>query len=215
MNHIEALLGELGRASMCPESSSYNGITEKQSSLSYRAKIEKLYSDAVSDLYDIDESRQRIVIRRIDEVRESQVYFDVPSTDTVNALLRDYNEQPEGKRNKSLLDDYRYCRFVLECVDIQKVYLGKFASLVTDNKVPEHAAEIAPDTATIVEKDKEWLSVRETAAKFRLPLNNIKSRQWRIQHDFPFKGFDEQKGAYTKVIFNSEEVENWIKHNRN
>lgn len=217
MNNIEALLSELGRASMSPENSTYNGITEMESSISYQMMIEKLYNSAVSDLYDLDEPRRGIVMRRIDEVREIQLFFDVPSTETVNLLVQDYNAQPEGKRNKSLLDDYRYCRFVLECVAIQKHYLQRFASLLTvyqETQTTDTPNDNKPNTTTTNEEtaDKEWLSVDEVAAIYGLPKNNIKDRSWRIENDFPFQGFDERKGAYNKVIFNSEDVKNWIRN---
>ena len=209
---IELLFNELERAMMCSEDFSYNEVSKSESSITYQRKIEKLYSNAVSDLYGLNESQRRIVIRRINEVRERQMCFDIPSTDTINAMLRDYNSQPEGKRNKSLLDDYRYCKFVLECVAIQREYLAKFTSLVN--------AEVIQDAATDfkeisnIDEDTNWLSVEETASKFRLPLNNIKSRQWRINNDFPYKGYDETKGAYNKVIFNINDVEDWIQNHK-
>lgn len=217
MNNIEALLSELGRASMNPENSTYNGITEVESSISYQMMIERLYNSAVSDLYDLDEPRRGIVMRRIDEVREIQLFFDVPTTETVNLLVQDYNAQPEGKRNKSLLDDYRYCRFVLECAAIQKHYLQRFASLLTadhETQTTDNPNDNKPNTTTtkVETTDKEWLSVDEVAKIYGLPKNNIKNRRWRIENGFPRKGFDENKGAYNRVIFNSEDVENWIKN---
>lgn len=212
MNNIEALLSELSRSSMNPESSSYNSIKENQSSMSYRLKIEQLYNNAVSELYGLNDTQRKIVIRRIGEVQENQKYFDIPTNETVNSLLRDYNNQTEGKRNKTLLNDYRYCKFVLECVAIQRDYLEKVASLVKAEAIQENVAGITDISKA--DEDKVWLSVEETASKFKLPLNNIKSRQWRIEHDFPYKGFDEMKGAYNKVVFNSNDVEDWIKNHK-
>lgn len=229
INNIEVLLNELGRVSMCQENSSYNDITEMQSSNSYQMMIDNLYSKAVSDLYYLDESQRSITIRRIDEVRERQEYFNVPTIETVNSMLRDYNAQPEGKRNKSLLDEYHYCKFVLECVAIQKEYLDKFASLVTVEKSQETSIKTEPDknigkgtyedidgdsnsdTSNVALKNKAWLSIDETVALFGLPKNSIKSRKWRVNNDFPYKGYDENKKPYTKVIFYSEDIEAWLK----
>lgn len=212
MNNIEALLSELGQASMSPENSSYNGITEKQSSISYRMKIEQLYSNAVSELYGLNDTQREIVIKRIGDVQENQENFDIPTNETVNSLLRDYNNQAEGKRNKALLDDYRYCKFVLECVDMQKEYLDKFVSLINAEAIQDTV--IKPKSIPKIEKDDGWLSVDAVCAKYGLPKNNIKSRKWRIKNNFPFEGFDEIKGSYYKVSFNPEHVENWIKNHK-
>jgi len=218
MNNIETLLSELGRSLMRPEDLSYNGISEMQSSESYRMKIESLYSNAVSDLYDLNDSQREIAMSRIDEVRECQIYFDVPTRETVNSLLHDYNSQPEGKRNKSLLNDYRYCKFVLECVAIQKDYLERFASLLTTEKsvdiIPEAQTDTEHNTSKVEVLDDGWLSVDAVATKYGLPKNNIKSRKWRIEHDFPYKGFDEIKGAKNKVSFNPKDVEDWISNHK-
>lgn len=201
---------------MRTEDRSYNGITEKQSSISYQMMVEELYSKAISELYDLDESIRGIAIRRIGEVRASQEYFDVPTEETVDALLNDYNAQPDGKRNKSLLDDYRYCTFVLECVSIQKDYLERFASFVTVENRQETNIDTIPETPKMVEEtiDKDWLTVDEVVKKFGLPKNNIKSRKWRIENDFPYKGYDENKGAYNKVLFKSEHVEKWLENHK-
>ena len=223
-NNIEPFLSELCQASICPEVSTYNGITEKQSSNSYHKMIEKLYNCAISDLYSLDELRRGIVRKRINEAREKQKYFDIPTKETVEAMLRDYNSQPEGRRSKSLLDEYRFCKFVLECVSIQKDYLQRFASLLiigqetrtTDapNTNIPNALTKKGGTARVETAAKEWLTVEEVAEIYGLPKNNIKSRQWRIDNDFPYKGFDENKGAYCKVVFSKEHVEAWIRNHK-
>lgn len=211
MNNIEALLNELGRTLMCSDNSSYNGVSELESSMSYQGKIDNLYVNAVSDLYGLNENQLRIVIGRIDEVQEQQMSFDVPSQETVDSMLRDYNSQPEGKRNKSLLADYRYCKFVLECVSIQQDYIERFASLVKIENNKKDVTNTDPGNSKVEEiKDDAWLTVEDVVSIFHLPKNNIKSRKWRIEHDFPYKGFDEKKGSFNKVVFNSNDVEEWI-----
>ena len=224
VNKIETLLCELERATMCSDNSSYNDVTEKQSSESYRSKIEQLYSNAVSDLLGLNDSQRAIVRKRIDEVRDKQKHFNIPTKETVDALLRDYNAQPDGKRNKSLLDDYRYCTFVLECVSIQINYLERFASLVSvENRQetnmstnPETNINKNSDTPKVVEeaKDTSCLTVDDVVKIYKLPKNNIKSRHWRIENDFPKKGYDEVKGAYCKVTFSKDDVEDWIRNHR-
>ncbi len=218
MNRIETLLSELGQASMCPENSSYNGITEIQSSESYRMKIESLYSNAVADLYGLNDFQRGIVISRIKEVSDCQLYFDVPTKEAVNSLFLDFSSSPEGQRNKSLLEDYRYCTFVLECVNIQKDYLELFASLLVpegnEEKVPGSQTDKEHDTPMQTAKSGRYLSVDDVVQQYRLPKNNIKSRKWRIENDFPRKGFDEIKGAKNSVSFNPQEVEDWIRNHK-
>lgn len=64
-------------------------LHKKQSSISYQARIDNPYNAAVSELYELNGNQRNIVIKRIDEVRELQKYFDVPTKETVNALLRE------------------------------------------------------------------------------------------------------------------------------
>lgn len=218
MKNTETFLFELAHASMCPENSSYNGISEMQSSESYRMKIDNLYSNAIFDLYYLNDFQWGILINRLNDVRECQKYFDVPSKETVISLLRDYNAQPEGKRNKTLLDDYRYCQFVLTCVAIQREYLDKFVRLVTvknsEDKIEDVHTATECNTSKAEAKDNGWLTVDDVVSIYRLPKNNIKSRKWRIENDFPYKGFDEKKGAYTKVVFSSKDVEKWFNNQK-
>lgn len=218
MNRIETLLSELGQASMCPENSSYNGITEIQSSESYRMKIESLYTDAVKDLYELNDLQRGIVISRIRDVRDCQLYFDIPTKETINSMLLDFSSHPKDQRNQSLLEDYRYCKFVLECVNIQKDYLERFASLLVPEKrgekVPGEKTDNKHETPMLTVKDGRYLSVDDVVQQYRLPKNSIKDRQWRIKNDFPRKGFDEIKGAKNSVSFNPQEVEDWIRNHK-
>ena len=218
MNRIETLLSELGQASMCPENSSYNGITEIQSSESYRMKIESLYTDAVKDLYELNDLQRGIVISRIRDARECQQYFDIPTKETVNSMFLDFSSLPEGQRSKSLLEDYRYCTFVLSCVNIQKNYLERFASLLvpegSEEKVPGRQTDKEHDSPMLTAKGGRYLSVDDVVQQYRLPKNNIKSRKWRIENEFPRKGFDEIKGAKNSVSFNPQEVEDWIRNHK-
>ena len=104
------------------------------------------------------------------------------------------------------------CWSVLECVAMQKEYLEKFALLANAEAIQD--AVIKSKDIPKIEKDDGWLSVDAVCAKYGLPKNSIKSRQWRIDNDFPKKGFDEKKGAYNKVVFNSNDVEDWIKNHK-
>ena len=215
--NVELFLRELGQASMCPVALSYNGCTESESSLTYQRRIDYLYSNAAVDVYNLDDVQRKKVLSRIQEVKERQMYFDVPTVEAVNCLLCDYNQQPDGRRNKHLLDDYNYCKFVLECVTTQKNYLEKFTSLVEVKKFEVNGQDtlidvsIDSDENSSIVEDKGWLSVDDVALIFRLPKNNIKSRQWRIDNKFPYDGFDQKKGSYNKVVFNRKDVEQWLR----
>lgn len=209
---VEKLFHELGRASMCPDSLSYNGISVSESSQLFLKRVDNLYSDAVSDLYQMNDVQRNLVQARVKETRERQMNFDVPSEETVNCLLHDYRLQPYGRRNRHLLGEYNYCQFVLECVAMQKSYLGKFEMLVETEQREKNVQDTSNryDESMPVVKDFDWLSVIEAAQLFRLPKNNIKSRQWRIDNKFPYDGFDREKGAYSKVVFNRKDIEQWL-----
>ena len=81
---------------------------------------------------------------------------------------------------------------------------------------PETNINKNSDTPKVVEetKDTSCLTVDDVVKIYKLPKNNIKSRHWRIENDFPKKGYDEVKGAYCKVTFSKDDVEDWIRNHR-
>ena len=63
-------------------------------------------------------------------------------------------------------------------------------------------------------RDTGWLSIDDVVHRYKLPKNRIKSRKWRIEHDFPKRGFDDVKGKGCRVVFHHVDVENWIDYHK-
>ena len=51
----------------------------------------------------------------------------------------------------------------------------------------------------------DWMEIDEICSEFKLPKNNIKSKEWRDKNKFPYRN---PTGG--KVTFNRKEVEKWI-----
>lgn len=51
----------------------------------------------------------------------------------------------------------------------------------------------------------DWMEIDEICSEFKLPKNNIKSKEWRDKNNFPYRN---PTGG--KVTFNRKEVEKWI-----
>lgn len=133
-----------------------------------------------------------------------QMNYDVSSKETSNPLLG-------GSCNHFKGTDTQINQLMVELLAFQRVFLGKLASLVATRNSQESIIDISPDESVMEVKDREWLTVDETSLLYRLPKNNIKNRKWRVENDFPYKGYDENKKPYSRVIFHSKDIEAWIK----
>ena len=51
----------------------------------------------------------------------------------------------------------------------------------------------------------DWMQIDEICSEFKLPKNNIKSKEWRDKNNFPY-----HNPTGGKVTFNRKEVETWI-----
>lgn len=64
---------------------------------------------------------------------------------------------------------------------------------------------------TIIEdansSSSDWMDIDGICKEFKLSRNNIKSREWRENNNFP----SHQTSIGSKVTFNRKEVEEWIK----
>ncbi len=138
-----------------------------------------------------------------------QMNYDVSSKETSNPLLG--GSCNHFKYTDAHVDEININQLMMEYLAFQKVFLEKMASLVAARNSQESIIDIKPDKSVMEVKDREWLTVDETSSRYRLPKNNIKSRKWRTENDFPYKGYDENKKPYSKVIFHSEDIEAWIK----
>jgi hypothetical protein len=71
-----------------------------------------------------------------------------------------------------------------------------------DTKITHATVTIAAD-----EPQSDWLEIDEVCKEFRLPKNNIKSKEWRDNNSFPYH----QTSKGSKVTFNRKEIEKWVK----
>ncbi len=55
---------------------------------------------------------------------------------------------------------------------------------------------------------KTWLNLSEVCDEFRLPKNSVKDKRWRDKNKFPYFQIE---GVYGNIIYNYNDVENWLK----
>lgn len=55
----------------------------------------------------------------------------------------------------------------------------------------------------------EWLNAKQTAERFGLAYNNVKSAKWRQSNGFPSH---QPGGAYSTPMFNVSEVSEWLRN---
>ena len=134
--------------------------------------------------------------------------YDVAPRYTDYPLLHDcYNQY---KRENHQDTEINFNQLLIENLALKRI-IGDLVSRVAANNSQESIIDINPDESVMKVKDSKWLTAKEASSRYRLPYNNVKASQWRIENDFPYKGYDEKKGAYNKVIFNSEDIETWVK----
>lgn len=135
MKRINEFLNALQRCKMDESTRSYNNISIRESWESYNIVIEKLYNNAVDAITEDQELLTNpTLVKRICETQEKQDAFDIPSKDTTNALLRDYNRN----HIQSLKDDFDYSNFVIECAKIQHDYFLRFKEYFAIQKTTEN-----------------------------------------------------------------------------
>ena len=75
----------------------------------------------------------------------------------------------------------------------------------------EQIQNIATAPVTIMESaspsSSDWMDIDGVCKEFKLSKNNIKSREWRENNNFP----SHQTSIGSKVTFNRKEVEEWMK----
>jgi len=135
--------------------------------------------------------------------------YDVAPRFTDYPLLHDcYNQY---KRENHQDTEINFNQLLIENLVLKRIIIGDLVSRVAANNSQKSIIDINPDESVMEVKDSKWLTVDETSTRYRLPKNNIKSRKWRIDNNFPYKGYDENKRPYSKVIFHSKDIESWIK----
>lgn len=147
-------------------------------------------------------------IYALNEVMRTTAHMYFNEQITKNSLAQAANYNPDDKLGGSSIQDV-YCDFLIKCLEAQRICLNELIPIAA-SEMNQKVIDISPNGSTMEYRDKEWLSIDETVSVFGLPRNNIKSRQWRIDNKFPYDGFDQQKGAYAKVIFHRKDVEQWL-----
>ena len=56
------------------------------------------------------------------------------------------------------------------------------------------------------EKNTDWLSLDEVCKRFNVVKNNLKSKRWRDEHNFPYY----QCGMGSAVRYNAQKVQEWL-----
>ena len=106
------------------EQRKYNDVCVQESAQAYSNKVAPLYSDAVVALVKVPPEKYDILLSLIDEVVECQKNFLIPSDETLDAIMLDYNQS--NHQVHSLKEDYDYLSFVSDCMKIQKDFLENF-----------------------------------------------------------------------------------------
>lgn len=163
MNAILDFLNEMRRSDWYHDIPSqlrkYNDISIHESEQSYYNKIAPLYSAAVIALVNVSSDKYNILQSLIDEVKDCQDSFEIPSEELLNSLMHDYNQS--NHQIRGLKEDYDYLCFVRECIKIQKDFLNRFR-----NKFPQKR------TDTIEIKETESTSTYNTNKKE--PIKGVK-----------------------------------------
>ena len=134
--------------------------------------------------------------------------YDVAPRFTDYPLLHDCYYQ--FKRDNHQGTEINFNQLLNVCLALQSIIIGELLRVAANNS-QKSIIDINPDESVMEVKDSKWLTVDETSTRYRLPKNNIKSRKWRIDNNFPYKGYDENKRPYSKVTFHSKDIESWIK----
>ena len=146
----------------------------------------------------------------VEEINSRKVDFPI-----TNALLSqmDFDGQDDLERRRAQqffserILDKRILRSALNTI----VFLEKLLSnesvvqvkLESEEKYGSDQKESMPKPVA----EREWLTLDEVCEEFRLPKNNIKSRQWRIKNGFPTGNAE----PYGKLAFSRSEVMAWRK----
>lgn len=127
MKKYEILLNELDRCEFVFDDQytgaladyTYNGITYEQSSYTYCQVLEAMYNDFLSEWSALSETERMSAIGKIKLIISKRYsygdfYFDVPSSDSIDAMTND-----SGVPKQSV----EIARFVHDMADLQKFYM--------------------------------------------------------------------------------------------
>lgn len=178
----------------------YNGVTYAEGSETYDKLLNNMFTSFKRLAIEKPKSAQLAILHELKEV--SETYYDIPTWEAITQLENDYSRQLN--KDRSILFSIRQGKFIKEMNDRQKDYTQKAIAFLESITGIEDTKPIAEQPK---EQPKEWLTLDEVVARYNLPKNNIKSRQWRKTNDFP----QGNNKAYESLIFSATEVEKWLK----
>ena len=89
---------------------------------------------------------------------------------------------------------------------IMRNFVSKEGDVTSENLPIRKKEGETKATPTPQQEISDWMDLKQVCDYFKLPYNNVKSRKWRIEHNFPIS-----TAPYDKVIVNRIAVEEWMK----
>lgn len=208
---------------------SYNGVTYAESTEVYSNRLEKLYLDFLAEWGDLSDAA-RVAAKGMMELIVSKryiygsFYFDVPSSEIVNAMTNDSGVPHQSVKMARFLHDMaEQQKFCLERVaefmgiELVKEELRLKPVAVLDDEVNSGKVlpEVVDDEPNSSEKsdasvcDKDWVTYEELIQMFDFRgVKSAKDAAWRKKN-----GFDKcvsQTGKGTAVKFVVARVKEWL-----
>lgn len=162
MERINNLLRALKRceyAHLLDEApSTYNGFSETQGLEGYSKHLSILFDHAEDALCLLSDSQKAIYSQRLQEIKQGQGLFDVPSEETLAAI----NAELQANKNTELRQERDFILFVRGCVSLQKDYTNRFLKyLIPSDKSPNSADEVETPLISLTQEeeskqDSEW-----------------------------------------------------------
>ena len=152
MKKYEILLNELDRCEFVFDDQytgaladyTYNGITYEQSSYTYCQVLEAMYNDFLSEWSALYETERMSAIGKIKLIISKRYsygdfYFDVPSSDSIDAMT---NDSGVPKQSAEI------ARFLHDMAEQQKFYIQRVIDFL---EIPLEKKELSTDSVEVVE----------------------------------------------------------------
>lgn len=162
MERINNLLRELKRCEyahlLYEAPSTYNGFSETQGLEGYSKYLSILFDHAEDALSQLSDSQKTTYRQRLQEIKQEQELFDVPSKETLAAI----NAELQANRNAELRQERDFILFVRGCVSLQKDYTNRFLKhFIPSDKSPNSTDEVETPLIPLIQEeeskqDSEW-----------------------------------------------------------
>ena len=153
MKKYEILLNELDRCEFVFDDQytgaladyTYNGITYEQSSYTYCQVLEAMYNDFLSEWSALSETERMSAIGKIKLIISKRYsygdfYFDIPSSDSIDAMTYD-----SGVSKQSI----EIARFLHDMVGLQKFLIHRVVDFL---EIPLEKDVLYPDSVEVIEE---------------------------------------------------------------